>query len=197
MKSGCLINILTSFECSITEDVFNETVVQGMERLYEDAYGINKLIEQSKLKVEKIIDNKYAKKILADKTFGDGECSTLHLFLNSGAKAIITDDRAFLNFLDKSKIPFIIPTDLIVRLYELKVISKDKSTALRQFMYKGAQDYVLELYNNGRISLSKAAQLLDTSTFEIVMLAHEQILTSGATESQQKKSRGTAQELSV
>ena len=127
MKSGCLINILTSFECSITEDVFNETVVQGMERLYEDAYGINKLIEQSKLKVEKIIDNKYAKKILADKTFGAGECSTLHLYLNSGAKAIITDDRAFLNLLDKSEIPFIIPTDLIVRLYELKVISKDES----------------------------------------------------------------------
>ncbi len=94
--------------------------------------------------------------------------------------------------------PLRIPKNLM-ELANLKIKEEhvDKSTALRQFMYKGAQDYVLELYNNERISLSKAAQLLDTSTFEIVRLAHEQILTSGATESQQKKSRGTARELSV
>ena len=30
----------------------------------------------------------------------------------------------------------------------------DKSTALRQLLYVGAQDYVLELYGSGRISLT-------------------------------------------
>jgi predicted HTH domain antitoxin len=94
--------------------------------------------------------------------------------------------------------PLRIPKNLM-ELANLKIKEEhvDKSTALRQFMYKGARDYVLELYNSGRISLSKAAQLLDTSTFEIVRIACEQKLIPGATESQQKKSRGTSREFSV
>jgi hypothetical protein len=34
----------------------------------------------------------------------------------------------------------------------------DKSTAIRQFLYMGARDYVLEMYQKGRISLSRAAE---------------------------------------
>ncbi len=65
--------------------------------------------------------------MLENCTFGVGECSTLHRFHNLYAKVIVTDDRAFLNLLDRNNIPYIIPTDLIVRLYELKVITKDES----------------------------------------------------------------------
>lgn len=73
----------------------------------------------------------------------------------------------------------------------------DKSTALRQFLYMGARDYVIEMYQKGRISLSKAAELLDTSTFEILSFAKEQGIRTGVTEEQQKKSRETAAKLTV
>ena len=125
-KSGCLMKILNSFQCSITEEVYDETVIRGMERAHDDAYEINGLIKEGKLKVENI-NNKLLENMLENRTFGVGECSTLHLFHNSDAKVIVTDDRAFLNLLDRNNISYIIPTDLIVRLYKLKVITKDES----------------------------------------------------------------------
>ncbi len=121
------MKILNSFQCSITEEVYDETVIRGMERAHGDAYEINGLIKEGKLKVKNTKNNKSVENMLENRTFGAGECSTLHLFHNSDAKVIVTDDRAFLNLLDKNNIPYIIPTDLIVRLYELKVITKDES----------------------------------------------------------------------
>ncbi len=126
-KSGCLMKILNCFQCSITEEVYDETVIRGMERAHDDAYEINELVKEGKLKVENIKNNKLVESMFENRTFGAGECSTLHLFHNSDTKVIVTDDRAFLNLLDKNNIPYIIPTDLIVRLYELKVITKDES----------------------------------------------------------------------
>ena len=126
-KSGCLMKILNSFQCLITEEVYNETIIRGMERAHDDAYEINGLIKEGKLKVENIKNNKLVENMLKNRTFRVGECSTLHLFHNLDAKVIVTDDRAFLNLLDKNNISYIIPTDLIVRLYELKVITKDES----------------------------------------------------------------------
>lgn len=73
----------------------------------------------------------------------------------------------------------------------------DKSTALRQFLYMGARDYVIEMYQKGRISLSRAAELMDTSTLEILRLAKELKIQAGATEEQQKRSRKTAASLTL
>jgi predicted HTH domain antitoxin len=49
----------------------------------------------------------------------------------------------------------------------------DRSTALRQLLYAGAEEYTLELLSRGRISLSKAAELLDMSTLAVVERAQE------------------------
>jgi len=57
----------------------------------------------------------------------------------------------------------------------------DRSTALRQLLYAGAEEYVLELLQRGRISLSKAAELLDRSTWAIYELAQERGISLGAT----------------
>jgi hypothetical protein len=72
----------------------------------------------------------------------------------------------------------------------------DKFTALRQFLYFGARDYVMELYQKGRILLSKAAELLNVSTFDILRLSKEQGYT-GATEEQLRNSRKTAKNLAL
>ncbi|MCZ7399236.1 MAG: UPF0175 family protein [Candidatus Methanoperedens sp.] len=72
----------------------------------------------------------------------------------------------------------------------------DKSTALRQFLYLGARDYVMELYQKGRISLGKAAELLDVSTFDVLILVKE-LGYPEVTEEQLKKSRKTARSLTL
>lgn len=56
---------------------------------------------------------------------------------------------------------------------------------------------VLSLYKKDRISLSRAAELLDVSTFDVLRLAQEKGIHIGATDMQQEKSRGTATELTL
>lgn len=56
----------------------------------------------------------------------------------------------------------------------------DRSTALRQLLYAGAEGYALELLSRGRISLSKAAELLDSSTLAIVEKARQRGVALGA-----------------
>ena len=62
----------------------------------------------------------------------------------------------------------------------------DRSTALRQLLYAGATGYVLELLRAGRISLSKAAELLNCSTLAILQKARERDIVFGATLDQYK-----------
>ena len=71
----------------------------------------------------------------------------------------------------------------------------DKATALRQWLYTGAEAYVLELLSEGRMTLSQAAELLDLSVYEVQRLAQEQGIEVGATEEQYERARGTARKL--
>jgi len=71
----------------------------------------------------------------------------------------------------------------------------NQSTALRQLLYSGAENYTLELLNKGRISISKAAELLDRTVYDIYRLAKERNIELGATETHFKKSKEIAKKL--
>lgn len=72
--------------------------------------------------------------------------------------------------------PLRIPNNLM-KLAEARASEEhvDKSTALRQLIYKGAEDYILELISKGRISVSRGAELLDTNVHEIYQLAKKKV----------------------
>lgn len=55
----------------------------------------------------------------------------------------------------------------------------DRSAALRQLLYTGAEEYALELLSRGRISLSKAAELLNMSTLAVIEKAQERGIQLG------------------
>jgi len=71
----------------------------------------------------------------------------------------------------------------------------NKSTALQQLMYKGSEEYILELISKGRISISRAAELLETNPHEIHRLAKKKDVEIGATMSQYEKGEKTAEEV--
>ncbi|PKP56862.1 MAG: hypothetical protein CVT89_05450 [Candidatus Altiarchaeales archaeon HGW-Altiarchaeales-2] len=127
-KSGVIEVILVKFECFISEEVCKESVIDGMDRLYEDAFLIDSFIERKLLTVKKFNEDENAKNIMKEtKSIGMGERSTLHLFFNLGASAIVSDDYTFLKLLPKNKIPFIIPTDLIAELAVLNILTKESA----------------------------------------------------------------------
>lgn len=65
----------------------------------------------------------------------------------------------------------------------------DRSTALRQLLYAGAEGYVLELLGRGRISLSKAAELLNCSTLAIIQKAQERDVVVSTTLEQYERAK--------
>lgn len=108
-------------ECIISEEVYYECVIEGKKRLYEDAYKIEDLINNKKIKIEKV------EKIKDINRLGKGEISTLQLFYKIKGNAIISDDRRFLMMLEELDIPFITPAEVIVRLFMIKVLNKKES----------------------------------------------------------------------
>lgn len=143
-KADCLEKILIAINCFISGEVYEETVISGMRRFYEDAFRIDGWVRGGRLTVEETVNNKIAQDILKGSKLGKGENSTLHLFFNKNASSIISDDRAFLNILHQNNVPFIIPTDLMVRLYELKIITieefKEALEMIKPYVSKHSYD---------------------------------------------------------
>jgi predicted nucleic acid-binding protein len=102
----------------ITEQVFQETVVEGKKRLYEDAFTIEKFVQEKKIEVKKIDRNEQIPGL------GRGEISCIQLYKMIKADVIISDDRKFLNTLEERNIPFVVPTECIVGLVGAKKISQ-------------------------------------------------------------------------
>lgn len=68
----------------------------------------------------------------------------------------------------------------------------DRSTALRQLLYAGAEEYVLDLLSEGRISAGHAAEILEVSPHRIHQLARKHGVEIGATPEQYRRSRQDA-----
>ncbi|MBI2076294.1 MAG: hypothetical protein HYT72_03555 [Candidatus Aenigmarchaeota archaeon] len=68
----------------------------------------------------------------------------------------------------------------------------DQSTALRQLLHLGAEEYVLEIVSLGRISIGKAAELLKVSVYDVCKLAEKHGVKLGGTVEQGMKSRKAA-----
>ena len=71
----------------------------------------------------------------------------------------------------------------------------DKSTALRQLLHLGAEEYVLKMVETGRMSVGRAAELLNLTIYEIYELAEKHNMTLGATLDQFNKGMETVKKL--
>jgi predicted HTH domain antitoxin len=92
--------------------------------------------------------------------------------------------------------PLRIPENLL-ELAEAKSREEktDRSTALRQLLYAGAEEYVLGLLSEGRISAGRAAEILQTSVHDIHRLAKKHGVEIGATPEQYRRSRESTRAL--
>ena len=81
--------------------------------------------------------------------------------------------------------------DEIMPLIELKSREEhtNKSIVLKQFLYKGLQDYIIDLVNKGRLSAGKAAEILDLSIYDIHEIAKLKGLSLSATKEQRQRSK--------
>jgi hypothetical protein len=71
----------------------------------------------------------------------------------------------------------------------------DKETAMRQWLHYGALHYVLKLVGDGRISVERAAELLELTVYDVQHQAEAQGIELGATHEQRRQSRLLAAKL--
>lgn len=81
--------------------------------------------------------------------------------------------------------------DEIIPLIELKSKEEhtNKSIVLKQFLYKGLENYVIDLVGRGRLSIGKAAEILDLSIYDIHEIAKSKSLKLSATREQRQRSK--------
>jgi len=123
-KSEVLWEICNHYNCIITSEVKNECVDEGKKRLHKDALKIEEFINKNLLKVR---DVKKERKI--KENLGKGEISTASLYFQEKNSVIVTDDSAFIKYLEESNIKFFVPADLILLMKNSRKI--DSKTALK------------------------------------------------------------------
>jgi predicted nucleic acid-binding protein len=122
-KAGLLEDVCRHYNCIITTEVKNEAVDEGKRRLHQDALKIEYLINKKSLKIK---DSKKSRK--TKENLGKGEMSTASLYFEEKNRVIITDDSAFIKYLEENGMRFSIPADLVLLM---KVENKiDRKTAL-------------------------------------------------------------------
>ncbi len=85
----------------------------------------------------------------------------------------------------------------ILKLAELR--SKEehtsKTAAIKQFLYSGAEDYLLRMCSQGRISMGKAAEILHKSVYDLQESARKKGIELGITAKEYNESKKIAHEL--
>ena len=70
-----------------------------------------------------------------------------------------------------------------------------KTTALKQFLYSGVEEYLLKLCSQGRLSIGKAAEILHKSIYELQESARQRGIELGTTKKEYEESRKLIEEL--
>ncbi len=133
VKIGCLeefIEIAPVIE--IPSDVKREALFEK-ESYY--AKLIEKFIDEKKIKVV-VVRDKIIQQVMAEFRLDKGEAAAYAMFNNKRHKAVMTDDGELIKLCKLENIPFICAMAIVIRLYEKKIISKEKSIGKLEELYK-------------------------------------------------------------
>lgn len=125
-KSEMLDKLCNCYKCITTNEVKTECVEEGKKRLHKDALKIEECINKGLLKVAGV--KKVAKTM---ENLGKGEMSTVQLYFQEKNSKIVTDDSAFIKYLEENNIRFSLPADLILLMKTSNKI--DAKSALKYF----------------------------------------------------------------
>ena len=138
-KSGMLDIMLNNLkeQLTISKTVCIEATIKN--ELF-DAKLIKERINEGKIKVKEISNNKIYKKLLKDFNIGEGEAQSITLCLENKVP-LIADDKKAINCCRILNIRFITALNLLVRLYKTQKISKAVvENILKKLQFYGRYD---------------------------------------------------------
>ena len=105
---------------------------------------IEKLIKNKKIKVVSV-NKKLIKNIMLEFNLDEGEAATYIIYDKKKHKAILTDDGELIKLCKLEKIDFICAMAIIIRLFERKILSKERTLDKLRNLNKIGR-YSVELY---------------------------------------------------
>lgn len=151
-KAGLLETLCSEFFVEIPGKVFQETVVVGKELQKIDAFEIEQVIENKKIKVKKIkaISDKKVIKLFTEFNLDLGEMEAIVLYLQTKANLLLVDDKQAINTAKLLEINWATIPGIIVDFYKRKKISKERALeALKTAQIEGRYkiDFILKAFN--------------------------------------------------
>ena len=144
-KASVLEHFAKSYELCLSEEVYKE-VLAGKSKKIVDAFVVEKLAEEGRIKILKIKNRKMARKLSEDFSLGAGEAETLALVLDNRCVIVCTDNKQGRKAALIHNLSLVGSVDAVISLCKQKIISKEKATLalkkLRQFGW--FSDYLIE-----------------------------------------------------
>lgn len=122
-KAGLLEPLTRRHACWIAEAVYREVVQQGLRAGYSDARAVQDLLDRGMVKRRHKTPALRLPPDWPTHVLGAGEEATYRAFKVGRHAAILTDDRAFLRYLERGGAPYVTPAAALVRLYETHTLS--------------------------------------------------------------------------
>jgi len=122
-KISIIETFATGFEVFLTREVYEEHVVSGLKRNYEDAKKMECLVSNGKITVTDITEKS---SVYDNFKLGRGEKSVINNYMINNIDLIVSDDEAFLKILDSHEVPFIPVAGTILMCVIKDLISKEK-----------------------------------------------------------------------
>ena len=126
-KAGALETFAQQAELIIGPEVWREAVTEGKAHGYPDAFSIQAVALQY-LQQNRPQPHSQATLILQGIHLGAGETEALTLYFCEGADAILSDDRGFLNVLQRHRLPYLTPAAAVVALCQGGIWTLEQAT---------------------------------------------------------------------
>ncbi len=146
LAKATMIETLSNFhKISISEGVYIE-VLEGKKEKTSDALLAERLVKENKITVIKPNKTQLLKKLIEDFGLGYGEAETISTYFDKNMDAVITDNKQGRKIAKIYNIPLIGSPEIVVALYKLKKIDKDKAlSAIKSLSEFGwFENYILE-----------------------------------------------------
>ena len=125
-KSSILEEFAKRRKIIIPSEVYNE-IMAGKEKSSFDALLTEKLINEKKITIKKISNPKITEKLSKDFGLGKGESEAITLALTTPERIILTDNKQGRKTAKFYGLKLIGSVEVVVALYNLKHISKEKA----------------------------------------------------------------------
>ena len=123
-KATVLEPFTQAFGIIVTKDVLDE-VIQGKQKLFDDALIIERLQKEKKIKLE-IVPGRVVAKLADDFGLGKGEASVIATAIKENA-IVATDNRQGRKAAIIHGLPLIGSIEIIVSMYKKKLVSAEKA----------------------------------------------------------------------